>query len=47
VVYAAPDPKRGFSKTGKNLLHPKTKLDSGLLKEDASKLMEDFFKSKR
>jgi tRNA(adenine34) deaminase len=47
VVYAASDPKRGFSITGKNLLHPKTKLASGLLKEEAAKLMEDFFKSKR
>jgi tRNA(adenine34) deaminase len=47
IVYAAPDPKRGFSATGKNLLHPKTKLVSGILKEDATKLMEDFFKSKR
>jgi len=47
VVYAASDPKRGFSTTGKNLLHPKTKLDSGLLKDEAAKMMEDFFKSKR
>ena len=47
IVYAAPDPKRGFSATGKNLLHPKTKLVSSILKEDAAKLMEDFFKSKR
>ncbi len=47
IVYAAPDPKRGCSTTGRNLLHPKTKLDSGLLKEEAAKLMEDFFKSKR
>jgi tRNA(adenine34) deaminase len=47
IVYAASDPKRGYTTTGKNLLHPKTKIDCGLLKEEASKLMEDFFKSKR
>ena len=47
IVYATPDPKRGFTTTGKNLLHPKTKLDSGLMQSEAAKLMEDFFKSKR
>lgn len=47
VVYAASDPKRGYSLIGKNLLHPKTKVDSGILKEEAAKLMEDFFRSKR
>ena len=47
VVYAAKDPKRGYSLLGKSILHPKTILEDGLLKEEAAQLMEDFFKQKR
>lgn len=47
VVYAADDPKRGYSLLQKNILHPKTQISKGILKEDASKMLEDFFKSKR
>jgi tRNA(adenine34) deaminase len=47
IVYATSDPKRGYSLTGKNLLHPKTEVFSGIMQEEATKLMEDFFKSKR
>jgi hypothetical protein len=28
-------------------LHPKTKIEFGLLEEDSKKLLQDFFKSKR
>ncbi len=47
VVYAAKDPKRGYSLLGKSILHPKTIIEDGLLKEEAAQLMEDFFKQKR
>jgi len=47
VVYAAKDPKRGFTLLGKEVLHPKTKIECGLMKEKAAELMEDFFKKKR
>ena len=47
VVYAAKDEKRGFSSLAENILHPKTKIESGLLEGECSKLLSDFFKSKR
>ena len=47
VVYGAKDEKRGFSTLAENILHPKTEIESGLLQEECSKLLSDFFKSKR
>ncbi len=47
VVYGASDEKRGFKQIAQNLLHPKTKIKSGLMQEDCAKLLLDFFKSKR
>lgn len=49
VVYGADDEKNGYKKTaGANWpFHPKTELIRGVLKDDCSKLMKDFFKNKR
>jgi tRNA(adenine34) deaminase len=47
LVYAASDEKRGFMKFGKEMLHPKTKLELGILQEDCSELIKRFFKEKR
>ena len=47
VIYGTKDEKRGFSSLEKNILHPKTKIESGLLQEECAKLLSDFFKSKR
>ena len=48
VVYGASDDKRGFMLYGgKALLHPKTKLEMGVLENDALLLLKAFFKSKR
>ncbi|MDR1416197.1 MAG: nucleoside deaminase [Prevotellaceae bacterium] len=47
VVYGADDPKRGYSTLQQNLLHPKTKVAKGVLADECSKLMSDFFKKKR
>lgn len=43
VVFGAADPKRGFLRFGKELLHPKTQLTEGVLAEECGALMEDFF----
>jgi len=43
LVYGATDLKRGYSLNEKNLLHPRTELTSGLLKEESEKLMKQFF----
>ena len=47
VVFAAPDEKRGFMRHGKQLLHPKTKVEYGILHEEASQLMSEFFQLRR
>lgn len=50
IVYGASDPKRGFTRfcrEGLSPLHPKTVVTVGLLADEASALMSDFFRSKR
>lgn len=46
IVYAATDEQRGCIAMGTKL-HPKTKLQGGLLQEEAAELMQEFFKNKR
>ena len=47
IVYGASDPKKGFSKVGTSILHPKTKLTTGILAEECETLLKDFFAKKR
>lgn len=47
VVYGASDPKRGYSLYSPGLLHPKTETLSGVLSEECSILISDYFKKKR
>lgn len=47
LVYAASDDKRGFMKFGKEMLHPKTKLEMGILHDESADLIKRFFKEKR
>ena len=47
MVYGASDPKAGFGRIIQNILHPKTKIKSGILEEECSKLLTEFFKNKR
>ena len=47
LVYAAEDRKQGFMRYGKELLHPKTKIQYGLMKEESEKLLQRFFQNKR
>ena len=47
VVYGAPDPKRGYSGFSPNLLHPKTEIQGGVLEEECSSIVSDYFKNKR
>lgn len=47
IVYGAPDPKRGYSLFHPSLLHPKTQVTGGVLQEECSQLMVDFFKELR
>ncbi|MFI3281315.1 MAG: nucleoside deaminase [Rikenellaceae bacterium] len=43
VVWGADDPKRGFRRYSEQILHPKTKVRSGVQKEECEKLMLSFF----
>lgn len=47
IVYGAVDPKRGYSLFSPSLLHPRTEVRSGVLEDDCSRLMTDFFASHR
>ncbi len=47
LVYAADDPKRGFSQYSPSLLHPKTEVTKGILSGEAEKLLKDFFQRLR
>jgi tRNA(adenine34) deaminase len=46
VVYGAADEKRGYQKAG-NTLHPKTEIVSGILADECSLMIKDFFKKLR
>jgi len=46
VVFGAYDPQRGFTAMG-GQLHPKTRLDGGVMEEEASELLKRFFIQKR
>lgn len=46
VIYGADDPKRGFRENGAKL-HPKTKLTGGILRNECSELLREFFRAKR
>ena len=50
IVWAADDEKRGFRtlyRTPQGPLHPKTKVESGLLADESRQLMQSFFRAKR
>ncbi len=49
LVYGAEDEKNGYRKTAgnNNPFHPKTRLVPGILKQDCTRLMKDFFKARR
>jgi len=47
VVFGAADPKRGFSRMGQGLLHPKTIVSHGILSEACESLLNQFFAQRR
>jgi tRNA(adenine34) deaminase len=47
VVYGASDPKRGFSIFSPSLMHPKTKVTSGILAQECGEMATEFFRNKR
>ncbi len=47
VVYGAPDPQRGYSKQEPNMLHSRTNVTKGILQNECSELIKNFFAKKR
>ncbi|MCE7061932.1 nucleoside deaminase [Dyadobacter sp. CY343] len=47
VVIGAKDEKRGFTKLGKPVLHPKTQLVNGILADESQELLLKFFRQLR
>ncbi len=47
IVYGASDPKRGYTLLAPDVLHPKTTVTSGVLADEATTLIQSFFKKKR
>lgn len=47
LVFGTADEKRGYQRYAPNALHPKTDVASGILADECSTMMKEFFKSKR
>jgi len=47
IVYGAKDPKAGYGRIIQDILHPKTKTKSGVLKKECTELLSDFFSQRR
>lgn len=47
IVYGAADEKKGFTLFSEKILHPKCKIEKGVLQEECSKLLKQFFLKKR
>ena len=47
LVYGAPDEKRGYRAYANNVLHPKTQVTGGVLQDECSQILKDFFTRKR
>lgn len=47
VVFGTADDKRGYRRYAPDALHPKTVVEQGLMADEASALMKDFFKQRR
>jgi tRNA(adenine34) deaminase len=47
LVFGASDEKNGFMRHGKELLHPKTKLELGIMENECGAIMSNFFKRRR
>lgn len=47
LVYAAPEPKNGFSLLAENILHPSTVVRKGIMEEESVLLLKQFFSKLR
>jgi len=47
LVFGASDDKKGYRRVSDSLLHPKTKVEAGIMEKECKELLTKFFKSKR
>jgi tRNA(adenine34) deaminase len=47
LVCGAPDEKRGYRLIRQEIIHPKTEVVTGILAEDCSRIVKEFFRKKR
>ncbi len=47
IVYGASDPKRGFERLGRSMLHPRTEVTAGIMAAECEALLKAFFKKRR
>lgn len=47
LVYGASDDKKGFSRLSETVLHPKTVVVKGILEQECSGILKEFFQKKR
>ena len=47
VVIAAQDEKRGYRAFNEKMLHPKTEIEWGVMEEECSTILKEFFSKKR
>jgi tRNA(adenine34) deaminase len=47
LVYGASDEKRGYTLFAPKALHPKTEVKNGVMAQEATELIQDFFRKKR
>ena len=47
IVFGASDPNRGCSKHSPSILHPKTETTGGIMEEECSSVIKQFFRLKR
>jgi tRNA(adenine34) deaminase len=47
IVYGAADPREGYSRIRPSVLHPKTRVLPGIMEEEASRMMKQFFLKRR
>lgn len=47
IVYGASDEKKGYNSISKTILHPKTQIIKGVLAQQCSEILKNFFQNKR
>jgi tRNA(adenine34) deaminase len=47
LVYGASDEKRGFTKVDNRIIHPTTKVQSGVMGDISAQLLKEFFRNRR